>query len=230
VAGLALRARNDPALITMLVVGANDLQVSRVLCIGAHSDDIEIGCSGMLLTLLQRGPLSVTWLVLSGSGNRAQEARDSATQLVGDSSLDFRIEAFRESYFPYQGADIKERFDALGKEVEPDLVFAPHLQDANQDHRLVAELVANTFRDHLILEYEIPKYDGDLGNPAIYAHLSADVAARKVRHLMDAFPSQRPKPWYTEETFRAVLRLRGIECRAPDGYAEAFHCRKLVLV
>jgi LmbE family N-acetylglucosaminyl deacetylase len=214
----------------MLVVGAKGLEVSRVLCIGAHSDDIEIGCGGTLLTLLQRGPLSITWLVLSGSGIREQEARESATKLVGAASLDFRIEAFRESYFPYQGADIKERFDALGNEVDPDLVFVPHREDAHQDHRLVADLAANTFRDHLILEYEIPKYDGDLGRPAIYAHVSADVAARKIDHLMHAFPSQRPKPWYSEETFRAVLRLRGIECRAQDGYAEAFYCRKLVLL
>jgi LmbE family N-acetylglucosaminyl deacetylase len=214
----------------MLVVGSSGLRVSRVLCIGAHSDDIEIGCGGTLLTLLQRGPLSVTWLVLSGSGNREQEARESATKLVGAASLDFRIEAFRESYFTNQGADIKERFDALGNEVDPDLVFVPYREDAHQDHRLVADLAANTFRDHLILEYEIPKYDGDLGRPAIYVHVSADVAAQKVGHLMNEFPSQRLKPWYTEETFRAVLRLRGIECRAPDGYAEAFYCRKLVLL
>src|SRR5215212_4446258 len=122
----------------MLVVGANGLQASRVLCIGAHSDDIEIGCGGTLLTLLQRGPLSITWLVLSGSGNRRQEARESANKLIGAASLDFRIEEFRESYFPYQGSDIKERFDALGKEVDPDLVFVPHREDAHQDHRLVA--------------------------------------------------------------------------------------------
>jgi LmbE family N-acetylglucosaminyl deacetylase len=214
----------------MLVIGAENLALSRVLCIGAHADDIEIGCAGTLLTLLARHAPSVTWVVMSASGEREVEARQSAETLVGAAELDLRIEGFRESYFPAQQAEIKERFDQLGREVNPDLIFVPHSEDAHQDHRLLAELAANTFRDHLILEYEIPKYDGDLGRPAVFTHISADIASRKIGHLMAAFPSQRPKPWFTEETFRAVLRLRGIECRAPDGYAEAFHCRKLVLL
>ena len=214
----------------MFVLGLEKLPISRILCIGAHSDDIEIGCAGTLLTLLAGRSVAVTWAVFSATGARAEEARTSAATLVGESTLDVRIEQFRESYFPAQMAEIKGRFDRLGEEVKPDVIFVPSRDDAHQDHRLMAELTANTFRDHLILEYEIPKYDGDLGRPAVFARISADVAARKIDHLMAAFPSQRAKPWFTEETFRAVLRLRGIECRAPDGYAEAFHCRKLVLV
>jgi LmbE family N-acetylglucosaminyl deacetylase len=214
----------------VLVIGADNLRISRVLCIGAHSDDIEIGCGGTLMTLLGGRGLSVTWVVLSGRAGRADEAAASARSLVGSAPLDLRLERFRESYFPYQGERIKEVFDRLGTEVNPDLIFTPRRDDAHQDHRLVAELAANTFRDHLMLEYEIPKYDGDLGQPTMFAHISGKVAERKIQHLMREFPSQRPKPWFTDETFRAVLRLRGIECRAPDGYAEAFNCRKLVLL
>lgn len=214
----------------MLVIGRDLLSASHILCIGAHSDDIEIGCGGSLMTLLDGAATTVTWVVFSAAGDRADEARHSAVELVGSERLDFRLESFRESYFPYQGGDIKERFDALGREIRPDIVFVPNREDAHQDHRLLAELAGNTFRDHLILEYEIPKYDGDLGRPSAYVQLTSDVAARKSDHVLRSFPSQLTKPWFTEETFRAVLRLRGIECGAPDGYAEAFYCRKLVLL
>jgi len=212
----------------VLVVSGDGLAPSHILCLGAHSDDIEIGCGGTLMSLLGQSSPSVTWVVFSAAGDRAEEARRSATELVGPDRLDLRLESFRESYFPYQGAEIKERFDALGRDIEPDIVFVPHREDAHQDHRLLAELAGNTFRDHLILEYEIPKYDGDLGRPTVYVRISADVAARKTDHLLRSFPSQRSRPWFTEETFRSVLRLRGIESGASD-YAEAFHCRKLVL-
>jgi LmbE family N-acetylglucosaminyl deacetylase len=214
----------------VLIVGGDRFTPSHILCLGAHSDDIEIGCGGTLMTLLDRSSVRVSWVVFSASGDRADEARNSAMQLVGEDQLDLHLHDHRESYFPYQGQEIKERFDELGRTLRPDLVLVPHRDDAHQDHRLLAELAGNTFRDHLILEYEIPKYDGDLGRPSVYARLPADVAARKVDHLLRFFPSQTSRPWFTRETFNAVLRLRGIECGAPDGYAEAFHCRKLVLL
>jgi LmbE family N-acetylglucosaminyl deacetylase len=214
----------------VLVVGGDRLSPSHVLCLGAHSDDIEIGCGGTLMTLLGKSRARVSWVVFSASGERANEARQSAAELVGEDGLDFQLHDYRESYFPYQGQQIKERFDELGKQLTPDLIFVPHRDDAHQDHRLLAELAGNTFRDHLILEYEIPKYDGDLGRPSVYVRMSAGVAARKVDHLLRSFPSQVSRPWFTGETFNALLRLRGIECGAPDGYAEAFHCRKLVLL
>jgi LmbE family N-acetylglucosaminyl deacetylase len=213
----------------VLVVGAKGLRPSHILCIGAHSDDIEIGCGGTLLTLLAESSPAVSWVVFSGSGERADEALRSARQMAGTARLDVQQAGFRESYFPYQGREIKERFDELGRTIDPDLVFVPWRADAHQDHRLLAELAGNTFRNHLILEYEIPKYDGDLGRPTVYFQVSRRVAAQKAQHLLDHFPSQRSRPWFTEETFRALMRLRGIECGAPEGYAEAFHCRKLVL-
>ena len=213
----------------MLVVGLEDLRPSHVLCVGAHSDDIEIGCGGTLMSLVDRCAPSVSWVVFSGSEERAGEARQSAEAMIGAGKLELQQDAFRESYFPYQGAQIKQRFDELGRRLKPDIVFVPHRDDAHQDHRLLAELANNTFRDHLILEYEIPKYDGDLGRPSVYVRISREVAARKTEHLLRFFPSQRSRSWFTEETFRAVMRLRGIECGAPDGYAEAFHCQKLVL-
>lgn len=214
----------------MIILGADAFSPSHILCLGAHSDDIEIGCGGTLITLLDRSPARVSWVVFSASAARAEEANQSARTLVGDNQLDLQVHDHRESYFPYQGQEIKERFDELGRTLQPDVVFVPHRDDAHQDHRLLAELAGNTFRDHLILEYEIPKYDGDLGRPSVYARVTADVAARKVDHLLRYFPSQASRPWFTKETFNAVLRLRGIECGAPDGYAEAFHCRKLVLL
>lgn len=213
----------------MLAVG-DQFAPAHVLCLGAHSDDIEIGCGGTLMSLLTRSVDRVSWVVFSATGERANEARASAVQLVGGERLDLQIDEYRESYFPYQGQQIKERFDQLGRTIKPDLIFVPRRDDAHQDHRLLAELASNTFRDHLILEYEIPKYDGDLGRPSVYMRMTAELAAEKVNHLLRFFPSQASRPWFTTETFKAVLRLRGIECGAPDGYAEAFHCQKLVLL
>lgn len=214
----------------VIVIGERGLAVSRVLCIGAHSDDIEIGCGGAIISLLARRPgLSVDWVVLSADGVRADEARVSADRvLAGANEHSVTIERFRERYFPYDPA-IKEYFDTLGAGPQPDLVFTPWSGDAHQDHRTVAELAANTFRDQLILEYEIPKYDGDLGRPSVYVHLSSEQADAKLGNLASSFASQADRPWFSEETFRGLLRLRGIESRAPDGLAEAFHCRKLVL-
>ena len=214
----------------MLVVGAGGLSISRLLCLGAHSDDIEIGAGGTVLALLaQRPGIAVDWVVLSAEGDREREARASADRFLptaGERRVS--VQAFRERYFPYD-PHIKEFFDELGRQPAPDLVLAPWRGDAHQDHRSVAELAANTFRDQLILEYEIPKYDGDLGRPSVFVHLTDAQADAKVAALLEGFPSQRAHDWFSEDTFRALMRLRGVESRAPDGFAEAFHCAKLVL-
>jgi LmbE family N-acetylglucosaminyl deacetylase len=202
----------------------------RVLAIGAHADDIEIGCGGTILRLVAEQPgARVDWLVLSGHGERAEEAAASATAFLGDAAARVMVEGFRDGYFPYLGGAVKDRFEQLKSEVVPDLVLTHRLEDRHQDHRLVAELTWNTFRDHLILEYEIPKYEGDLGHPNLYVPISAEHGERKVELLRKCFPSQASRSWFSDDTFWATLRLRGIECNAPDRLAEAFHSRKLVL-
>ena len=215
----------------MLVVGDGLFPpVSTVLCVGAHSDDIEIGCGGTVMKLLAANPaLSVHWVVLSAEGNRADEAGASAEKFLGGAARStVEIESYRERYFPHL-PELKEFFDGLGSRVSPDLVLTHHAGDAHQDHRVVADLTWNTFRDHLILEYEIPKYDGDLGRPSVFVTLDEHTARAKTRAILEGFPSQESRYWFTEETFLALMRLRGIEARAEGGYAEAFHARKLIL-
>jgi LmbE family N-acetylglucosaminyl deacetylase len=205
--------------------------VRSVLCIGAHCDDIEIGCGGTILSLIARNPqVAITWLVFTSDDVRGAEARASAAQFLtgaGDSTVE--LQAFRERYLPHVGSEVKERFDRLGVEIDPDVIFTHHHADLHQDHRTLAELTHNTFRNHLILEYEIPKYDGDLGRPNVFVHLEAEVCRRKVDALLESFPSQQDKHWFTADTFRAILTIRGLESRAPSGFAEGFYCRKLVL-
>jgi LmbE family N-acetylglucosaminyl deacetylase len=203
-----------------------------VLCLGAHADDIEIGCGGTLLWLLaQRRRVTVHWVVWSAPGAREREARRSAARFLrGAAHSHVRVERFRDGYLPHQGAAIKDVFEELKRAVTPDLVFTHAGGDAHQDHRLVSELTWNTFRDHCILEYEVPKYDGDLGRPGVFVPLPAAIRRRKVRLLLTGFPSQRRKRWFSATTFEALMRLRGVECAAPEGYAEAFHGRKLVLM
>ncbi|HEX4038295.1 MAG TPA: PIG-L deacetylase family protein [Acidobacteriaceae bacterium] len=202
----------------------------RILCLGAHSDDIEIGCGGTILRLLQDYPGSIfTWVVFSGSAQRAAEARRAAELFAGDAIAGGpRLLSFRDGFLPSMAAEVKEVFEDL-KLVSPDLVFTHNRRDAHQDHRLLAELAWNTFRDHLILEYEIPKYDGDLGQPAVFVPLPPEIVQKKVDYLLQAFDSQREKRWFEAETFRSLMRLRGMECNASSGYAEAFYARKLVL-
>jgi LmbE family N-acetylglucosaminyl deacetylase len=209
-----------------------DKSITNVLCIGAHPDDIEIGCGGTVQRLLEHNPrLHVDWVVLSSNDERGAEARSAAESLLGGlGSAGIRIESFQESYFPYHGADVKRFFDQLGREITPDLILTHHGNDLHQDHRMVAELTWNTWRDHLILEYEIPKYDGDLGRPNVFVSLDQTQCARKVETLMKFFQSQRSKYWFTEDTFWGLLRVRGVEARAPGGFAEGFYCRKLVLL
>jgi len=216
--------------IIMLGLAPRDGPISRVLCLGAHSDDIEIGCGGTVLKLVERhASLHVDWVVLSADGQRADEARAGAAAFLGGANCRVTLRNFRERYFPYTGAEIKGFFDELGNSTSPDVVFTHHLGDRHQDHRLIAELTWNTFRDQLILEYEIPKYEGDLGQPNAFVHLERGTAERKVDNILETFVSQRPRHWFSAETFWSTLRLRGIESRAPSGYAEAFTCRKLVL-
>jgi LmbE family N-acetylglucosaminyl deacetylase len=197
----------------------------RVLAIGSHADDIEIGCGGTLLRLAREvEELEVHWVVLSAAGERAEEARASAAAF----GAEVEIQGFRDAFFRY-GGEVKEFFEELKGRVEPDIVFTHHDADRHQDHRLVAELTWNTFRDHLILEYEIPKYDGDLGAPNVFVPLEEQSAQRKVELLLESFPSQRGKRWFTDGLFIGLMRLRGMECNAPSGLAEAFYARKLSL-
>ena len=203
----------------------------RILCLGAHSDDIEIGCGGTVLRLLRDYPAAeVTWVVFSASGARNAEARDSAGRfLQGAARHEVLLQDFRDGHFPYIGSAIKEFFEKLNATVNPDLVFTHYRHDLHQDHRVVSELTWNTFRNHLILEYEIIKYDGDFGSPNLFVPLPPDIAQQKIANLLDAFKTQTSKAWFTADTFSSVMRLRGIESNAPDQHAEAFYCRKLVL-
>jgi LmbE family N-acetylglucosaminyl deacetylase len=200
-----------------------------VLCLGAHSDDIEIGCGGSMLRLVEENPdLQVWWVVFSAIGRRCDEAINSADQflsVVKDRHI--ITKEFRDGYFPYQGSDIKDFFETLKKEVSPDLIFTHYRKDLHQDHRVINELTWNTWRDHMILEYEIPKYDGDLGNPNFYIPLSRQLCQKKNDILCSAFETQEVKPWFTGETFWAMLQIRGIECRAEESLAEGFYARKI---
>jgi LmbE family N-acetylglucosaminyl deacetylase len=204
-----------------------------VLCLGAHSDDIEIGAGATILGWIERGiRLEVYWAVLSAEGERLDEARASAWEFLADATrATLDLAAFKDGYFPYQGAEIKDWFEALKLKIRtpPDIILSHSRDDAHQDHRVVSGLTWNTFRDHLILEYEIPKWDGDLGQPNVYIPASKKTMARKIGLLLERFGSQRPKDWFAAETFMALAHLRGNECRAPDGLAEAFHARKLTL-
>jgi LmbE family N-acetylglucosaminyl deacetylase len=203
----------------------------EVLCLGAHGDDIEIGCGGTVLKLLMtHAKCRFVWVVLSGDAARKKEAEMSAAAfLAGAAGKTVIIKDFRDGFFPYGGGELKDYFERLKGETNPDLIFAPRREDLHQDHRVVSELAWNTFRDHLILEYEIPKYDGDLGAPNVFVHLDEEICRKKVELTLGSFKTQRPNAWFTEETFRAVLRLRGVESNAPSGYAEGFTARKAVL-
>jgi LmbE family N-acetylglucosaminyl deacetylase len=203
--------------------------VGTVLAIGAHPDDIEIGCGGTLLRIAaENSSARFQFLVLSATPDRAREAEASAHLLLGD-RVEIEVADFRDGYLPYVGAALKDRFEMVGRGIDPDVVFTTLREDRHQDHRLVSDLTWNTFRDHLILEYEIPKFDGDLGAPNSFVELDQAILDRKLDHLGKAFPSQQGKGWFSDETFRGLARLRGIECRAGSGYAEAFYGRKLRL-
>lgn len=203
----------------------------HVLAIGCHADDIEIGCGGTILSLLRkRSDVRVTWVVLAASGDRAAEAEASARAfLEGAGEAEVVVNGFRDAYLPYLGPAVKEAFERLKERPAPDLVFTHSEHDRHQDHRLASELTWNTFRRHLILEYEIPKYDGDIGNPGVFVAIDEDVARRKIELLRRHFVTQGDKHWFDEELFLGLLRLRGMQANAPLRYAEAFSCRKLTL-
>jgi LmbE family N-acetylglucosaminyl deacetylase len=202
-----------------------------VLCLGAHSDDIEIGAGGTILGWIAAGvALDVHWCVLSAAGPRREEAQSSAEAfLVGATSKDIEIGDFRDGFFPFQGDLIKVWMEGLKARVRPDIILTHRAEDAHQDHRMVQQVTWNHFRDHLILEYEIPKWDGDLGRPNLYVDLDESVLSRKISLLDANFGTQRSKDWFDQETFRGLARLRGVECRSHSGYAEAFVARKLRL-
>lgn len=202
----------------------------RILCVGAHSDDIEIGCGGLLLEALAAGPCEVLWVVFSAPGPRRAEARSSARSfLAGAAASTILIRSFRESFFPVQWSAIKREFEALRRRFEPDVVFTHFRDDRHQDHRVLSDLAWNTFRNHLVFEYEIPKYDGDLGRPSAYFPVSRPALDRKLELLLQHFGTQRSKHWFDRDTFAGLMRLRGIECASPSGFAEAFHARKWTL-
>jgi len=200
----------------------------RVLALGAHPDDIEIGCGGTMLRLIEERPeLELLWVTFSSTPERACEARASAGAfLKGAARAEVLVYDFQDGYLPYSGAAVKDEFEALKRDFSPELVFTHYRGDRHQDHRLVSDLTWNTWRDHLILEYEIPKFDGDFGSPNFFACLPPQALERKVELLLKHFPSQRCKPWFTGDLFRSVARIRGMEAAAPEAAAEGFYCRK----
>jgi LmbE family N-acetylglucosaminyl deacetylase len=203
----------------------------RILCLGAHSDDIELGCGGTILRLLEEHPgSSVDWVVFSAPGDREREARDSAAAFLANAGQHkLWISNFRESFFPAAWLEIKEHFETVRRACEPDLVLCHRPSDRHQDHRVVAELTWNTFRNHLVWEYEIPKYEGDLGQPNLFVPLTRAQADRKVELLLQHFASQAQRSWFRADTFHGLMSIRAVECAAPEGRAEAFHGHKLVI-
>jgi len=203
----------------------------KILCLGAHADDIEIGCGGAVLRWLEEHDnLEFYWVVLSSSPERKREALKGASVfLQAARKKTVLVEKFRDGFFPYSGADVKEYIEALKKRFSPDVVLTHYRDDRHQDHRLVSDLTWNTFRRELILEYEIPKYDGDLGQPNLFIKLSETVCRKKVQYILDVYKTQVEKHWFTEDTLRALLRLRGVESGVSGKYAEAFYCRKMNL-
>jgi LmbE family N-acetylglucosaminyl deacetylase len=213
-----------------LSLSGKDGDQAVVLCLGAHSDDIEIGCGGTLLYLQSVLPrLRFHWVVFSTPGPRGQEAVKAAELFTGGCDKEVVLKDYRDGFLPYSGGEVKDFFEELKRCVNPDLILTHWHGDAHQDHRLVSELTWNTFRNHLILEYEIPKYDGDVGRPNLFVPLEAPQVERKVDYLLEAFESQRTKRWFDRATFMALMRIRGMESNSPSGYAEAFHVRKVVI-
>lgn len=208
----------------------NNDAIYKILCLGAHCDDIEIGCGGTILRLIESYPnIVVYWVVFSSNSQRELEAFESANLFLKNiTEKNIIIKQFKDGFFPFIGMEIKGLFEQLKQEFSPDVIFTHHRHDLHQDHRLISDFTWNTFRNHLILEYEIPKYDGDLGNPNFFVHLDKFTCQNKIKHIVDSFRSQKEKQWFAEETFFSILRLRGMEANAPDKYAEAFYGRKVV--
>lgn len=202
----------------------------KVLCLGSHCDDIEIGCGGTILKLIESYPsIVIYWVVFCSDSKREREAFESANSFLRNAKeKDIVIKNFRDGFLPFIGIEVKEFFEQVKQAFYPDIIFTHYRNDLHQDHRLISDFTWNTFRNHLILEYEIPKYDGDLGNPNFFVHLDEFICQNKIKNILENFQSQKAKQWFTEETFLSILRLRGIESNAPNKYAEAFYCRKVV--
>jgi LmbE family N-acetylglucosaminyl deacetylase len=202
----------------------------RILALGAHPDDIEIGCGGTILRLVaERRGLEVLWAVFAANPERAAEARRSAGAfLEGVGSVRVAIRDYRDGFLPYTGGAVKDDFESLKREFSPDLVFTHYRDDRHQDHRLISELTWNTWRDHLILEYEIPKYDGDFGSPNLFSPLPRATLEKKIDLVFEHFGSQADRHWFTRDLLSSVARVRGMECVAPEQVAEAFYARKVV--
>jgi LmbE family N-acetylglucosaminyl deacetylase len=202
----------------------------KILCLGAHCDDIEIGCGGAIMRLVKEHVVHhLKWFVFTSSEERAAEAKKSAEHFVkGCTEKDIVIKKFKDGFLPYEASQLKNLFEEI-KPFNPDIIFTHYRHDLHQDHRTVCELTWNTFRNHLILEYEIPKFDGDLGNPNCYITLSEEVSREKVKVITDCFKSQAGKQWFDKETFCSLMRIRGIESASPTRYAEGFYVRKSVL-
>lgn len=205
--------------------------IKRMLCLGAHCDDIEIGCGGTLLKLLKMFPdVQIYWVVFSSNEVREKEARGSAQAILRNiKNHTVIIKQFRNGYFPYVGSEIKDYFEELKTEIDPDIIFTHYGNDRHQDHRTISDLTWNTFRSHMILEYEILKYDGDLSAPNAFVDFGKGIADQKVSHILNYFKSQKDKQWFTADAFYSLMRLRGVECNSQDLYAEAFYCRKFIL-
>lgn len=204
---------------------------STILFLGAHCDDIEIGCGATVLRLANEYPeAAFHWVIFSSDERRAAETRRAAgILLAGAKEYNVVIKEFRNAFFPFIGIELKEFFEELKRSLNPDLIFTHHREDRHQDHRTLSDLTWNTFRSHLIVEYEIPKYDGDLGQPNLYVPVTEAMMERKIETLMDCYATQTNRQWFTTDTFSGLMRIRGIECDSATGYAEAFHARKLVV-
>jgi LmbE family N-acetylglucosaminyl deacetylase len=215
----------------MLSLILNKCSPLRVLCLGAHCDDIEIGCGGTILNLLAaKREMEVRWIVFSSNEERKQEALKSAAAFLGSTAnRKVTVHSFRDGFLPYLGSEVKDCFEELKAEFSPDLILTHYSRDLHQDHRLISELTWNTFRNHVVLEYEIPKYDGDFGSPNVFVPLNELICRRKIETIIAAFRTQREKAWFSGELFLSILRLRGMEANASTGYAEGFYCRKALI-
>jgi LmbE family N-acetylglucosaminyl deacetylase len=207
----------------------NTQQGFTILCIGAHCDDIEIGCGGTILKLTQEYEVTaVKWVVFTSTDERAAEAQVSASQFLQDViQKEIIIHKHRDGFLPYLGYEIKSDFEDLKKDFSPDIIFTHYRNDRHQDHRFISDLTWNTYRNHLILEYEIPKYDGDLGVPNFFVPLATAVTDKKVDIILQSFKTQAAKHWFDKETFLSLMRIRGMESASETCYAEAFYARKI---
>jgi len=217
-------------LTSVLNLSLGGREPQRILCLGAHCDDIEIGCGGTILNLVSSGrKVEALWVVFASNAQRKEEALKSAESFLTGANSNIVIHDFRDGFLPYLGVELKECFERLKSQFEPDIVLTHYRSDLHQDHRLISELTWNTYRNHLILEYEIPKYDGDFGSPNVFVPLDEPTCRRKIDIVLEAFLSQANKHWFSRDVFSSVLRLRGMEANASSGYAEGFYCRKAIL-